>query len=438
MLTTKEEKNLTAEDKNFASRDKRARGLAAMGLVTRAGDRFHVATPSLRGRGTHYEVWRDAAGRVRCSCLEFEENQTEDASYRCEHILAVKHSLRAKNTEAATKQVSSAPASTVEPSTVEAAQTPKHNTSASEKREREARFGRERNEKHEQPNADADASLAQNENQKEHEMKNQKFNQAKQTNANAASFAFEAEREFNETAHTEGEETMNHQHSNNNAPTVVPFAFVNTLKQLRQPIDPKFVKTREGWTDRSGNRHLVEYVEWHTVADLLDRVCPTWSHAVRDIKQLGETVAVIAAITIDGVTREGIGTGRADSETGIKKAEHDALKRAAVKFGIARELYQRESEVIESDGAVATTSFGDARELPKDPVAKSLNDLVTPKQLAMIRALGREAGIDTEEACQALLDCRTDELSKRAASSFIDHLKEMSQEAASAGVRRAS
>jgi hypothetical protein len=31
-------------------RDKRAQGIAAMGLVTREGDHFRVATPSLRGR----------------------------------------------------------------------------------------------------------------------------------------------------------------------------------------------------------------------------------------------------------------------------------------------------------------------------------------------------------------------------------------------------
>ncbi len=132
---------------------------------------------------------------------------------------------------------------------------------------------------------------------------------------------------------------------------VVPLAFTNTLRALRQQVDPHMIKTREGWTDRSGNKHTVDYVEWHAVADILDRVTPTWQHAVRDVKQIGDMVAVTAAITIDGVTREGVGTGTAESEMGIKKAEHDALKRAAVKFGIARELYQRESDVIEKEGA---------------------------------------------------------------------------------------
>jgi len=213
--------------------------------------------------------------------------------------------------------------------------------------------------------------------------------------------------------------------------SVVPLAFTNTLRALKQQVDPAVVKTREGWTDRQGNLHMVEYVEWHAVADILDRVVPNWQHAVRNVTQIGDMVAVTAAITIDGVTREGVGTGTAESEMGIKKAEHDALKRAAVKFGIARELYQRESEVIEKEGTAPQSQF------PRDPLAKSMADLVTPKQLGMIRALAREAGVDVEEECQSVLRCKTDELSKRAASSFIDHLKGLQQEAAS-GMRRAS
>jgi len=212
---------------------------------------------------------------------------------------------------------------------------------------------------------------------------------------------------------------------------VVPLAFTNTLRVLRQPVDPKLIKTREGWTDRNGNKHMVEYVEWHAVADILDRVAPTWSHSVRGIVQIGDMVAVTAAISIDGVTREGVGTGTADNETGIKKAEHDALKRAAIKFGIGRELYQRESEVIEQTGSAPQNEF------PRDPLAKSMGDLVTPKQLGMIRALAREAGVDPDEESQSVMRVRTEELSKRAASSFIDHLKGL-QNQQTFEVRRAS
>lgn len=66
---------------------------------------------------------------------------------------------------------------------------------------------------------------------------------------------------------------------------------------------------------------------------------------------------------------------------------------------------------------------------PFDPLAKTMADLVTPKQLGLIRHLAREAGVDPEEECRHTLRCKTDELSKRAASGFIDHLKSLQGEA---------
>ncbi|HEY1403107.1 MAG TPA: SWIM zinc finger family protein [Pyrinomonadaceae bacterium] len=380
----------TTTDKKAIMRDKRAQGIAAMGLVTREGDRFRVTTPSLRGKRSSYEVWRDDAGKVRCSCLEFEEQSVEDPTFRCEHVLAVKHSLLAKNSEAVTKQQ---PQTAARAAATETAETPNTNSTASEKRARPVeapqadaatpRFGREQDEP-ETTNAGGEvaatafaptvSSLADHKQEEEQEEMSKR--QA--------------------TAVSEPEDDLDfvtaEEHAALSAGTpVVPLAFTNTLRTLRQPIDPKFIKTREGWRDRNGNTHMVEYVEWHMVADFLDRVVPTWSHSVRGIVQIGDMVAVTVAISIDGVTREGIG----------------------------RELYQRESEVIEQTGSAPQNEF------PRDPLAKSMGDLVTPKQLGMIRALAREAGVDVEEECQAVLRCRTEELSKKAASSFIDHLKNL-------------
>ncbi|MBK8304950.1 MAG: hypothetical protein IPK98_16735 [Chloracidobacterium sp.] len=126
------------------------------------------------------------------------------------------------------------------------------------------------------------------------------------------------------------------------------------------------IRQRAGRRDRDGNVHMVEYVEWHTVADILDDNAPNWAHTVKDIRSIGDIVTVTVAITIDGVTREGIGTGKAISETGIKKAEHDALKRAAVKFGIARELYKKEFDAIEQTDDPA----GFEPKAMTDPIAK--------------------------------------------------------------------
>jgi hypothetical protein len=442
-MTTATATTTTNTDKKAIMRDKRAQGIAAMGLVTREGDRFRVTTPSLRGKRSSYEVWRDDAGKVRCSCLEFEEQSVEDTQFRCEHILAVKHSLLARNTEAVTKQQPQthvARAAATKPAEKTPADT---NTTASEKRAAQV----------ESQQADNDTVAASTRFEREQ-------NESKETSTEAGSepataFAPPALNSLADHRQEEEQEEMSNrkataviepeddlefvtaeEHAAAAAVTtsapVVPLAFTNTLRTLRQPIEPKFIKTREGWRDRNGNTHMVEYVEWHTVADLLDRVAPTWSHSVRGIVQIGDMVAVTAAISIDGVTREGVGTGTADNETGIKKAEHDALKRAAIKFGIGRELYQRESEVIEQTGSAPQSEF------PRDPLAKSMGDLVTPKQLGMIRALAREAGVDVEEECQQVLRCRTEELSKKAASSFIDHLKNLQGGEQQQPMRRAS
>lgn len=422
-------------DKKALMRDKRAQGIAAMGLVNREGDRFRVTTPTLRGRRASYEVWRDDAGRVRCTCLEFEEQTATEPRYRCEHILAVKHAVLNKSTEAAVKQSppvkTSAPQAqgatpdsrtAAVPDTTTQPASEKHGEAAAEVKapRKTPRFVREQNEQPEVSGATVEIVAAAE-------------TQERSLADNEETEEFEMTRKA--TAHQPADEqdfiTAEEYEQQEMAP-VVPLSFAKTLSTLKSPVDPRLIKTREGWRDRNGNQHMVEYVEWHTVADILDRVAPTWSHSVRGIVQIGDMVAVTAAINIDGVTREGVGTGTADNETGIKKAEHDALKRAAIKFGIARELYQRESEIIESSGAGPQPG-----DFPKDPLAKSMADLVTPKQLGMIRALAREANVDPDEESQSIMRVRTEELSKRAASSFIDHLKGLGREQ-TFEVRRAS
>lgn len=206
--------------------------------------------------------------------------------------------------------------------------------------------------------------------------------------------------------------------------------FSTTLKELRKTVDPNLVRQRAGRRDRNGQTQMVEYVEWHTVADILDEHAPNWGHSIKDIRPIGDIITVTVAITIDGVTREGIGTGRVASETGIKKAEHDALKRAAVKFGIARELYKREFDSIDGEEPIAAAPAVAAEPAPEprrfeDSVAKTMGDLVTTKQLSMIRAIAREGDIDAAKECMDVMKCSVSELSKRAASELIDHLQNM-------------
>jgi hypothetical protein len=209
--------------------------------------------------------------------------------------------------------------------------------------------------------------------------------------------------------------------------------FSSTLKELRKTVDPNLIRQRAGRRDRQGNVHMVEYVEWHTVADILDETAPNWGHTVKDIRSIGEIVTVTVAITIDGVTREGIGTGRAINETGIKKAEHDALKRAAVKFGIARELYKREFDSIDQE---ENAPIAEQPKVAIDPVAQTLGEMLTGKQLNMIRALAREAKVNADSECAEVMKCSVTELSRRAASDLIEHLQDLQRNRVAA-MRRA-
>ena len=212
--------------------------------------------------------------------------------------------------------------------------------------------------------------------------------------------------------------------------------FSATLRELRKNVDPNLVKQREGGRDRNGNVQIVEYVEWHTVADILDETAPNWAHAVKDFRQIGDFMIVTVAITIDGVTREGIGTGLAHNEIGIKKAEHDALKRAAVKFGIARELYKKESDEFQRE---AVELRSDIEDFPSDPIARSLGELVSARQLGMIRAIARELKLDADQECDQVLHCSPDQLTKEAASSLIRHLQEKRRDSSvTPPLRRAS
>ncbi|HXG94055.1 MAG TPA: Rad52/Rad22 family DNA repair protein [Blastocatellia bacterium] len=194
--------------------------------------------------------------------------------------------------------------------------------------------------------------------------------------------------------------------------TVEAREFEEIVAALSEPLPDSLVKQRIGWRDSSGEERWVDYIEWYTAADILDRVCPDWSHEVRDIKVIGDLVAVTAAITIKGVTRCGIGVDSALDERGIKGAEHDALKRAAVKFGLARYLYSRGTK---------------SRKAPigneiKPAGAKDAGS-VTEKQLSAIYAIAKAKSLDARLESKSLFRCEPEQLSRNAASELIDHLR---------------
>ncbi|MEO8574640.1 MAG: Rad52/Rad22 family DNA repair protein, partial [Pyrinomonadaceae bacterium] len=299
--------------------EKRAKALASMGLVVRTGDHFVVSSASVRGDKKSCEVRRNGIGAVVCNCGDFEQSDAAGSPIRCEHILAVKFALVKKNTEASVRR----PRKSTETSSIEPIDDKTINTES------------RKSERGEQTNVNVSANKAANRHAAPKTAVRDRLEDTQGDKVMKRTNLKEAEAAVLDPA----EETF--------ADRSNVLEFSATLRELKKHVDPNLVKQREGWRDRNGNVQMVDYVEWHTVADILDEAAPNWAHTVKDIRQIGDLMTVTVAITIDGVTREGIGTGVAQSEMGIKKAEHDALKRAAVKFGIARELYKKESEAID-------------------------------------------------------------------------------------------
>jgi hypothetical protein len=115
------------------------------------------------------------------------------------------------------------------------------------------------------------------------------------------------------------------------------------LEILSKPFDPKEVEVKIQAVNRDRTRaQVVAYVDARTVLDRLDEaVGPTgWSDSYEVLTNGtdGEgrrLVEVKCTLTVLGVSKEDVGEG--DS---LKAAFSDALKRAAVKFGVGRYLYR--------------------------------------------------------------------------------------------------
>src|SRR5678816_4922545 len=97
---------------------------------------------------------------------------------------------------------------------------------------------------------------------------------------------------------------------------------------------------------------FVAYIEANTVRERLDSVVPGEWDLTLELLPILTTVdadepgcSFKARLQILGVIREDVGTGR-----DYKQAATDAFKRAAVRFGIAHELYAYGQNWVELDG----------------------------------------------------------------------------------------
>lgn len=134
---------------------------------------------------------------------------------------------------------------------------------------------------------------------------------------------------------------------------------------LRKPFDPKEI----GQLPRAGIK--LDYVGHAAVTNRLLEVDPEWTwepmgfteNGLPFIKVSGSEVVLWIKLTVCGVTRLGVGSVSSTARDPEKQLIGDAIRNAAMRFGVALDLWSKE-ELSHDDGPPA------AKPAAKKPAAK--------------------------------------------------------------------
>lgn len=200
-----------------------------------------------------------------------------------------------------------------------------------------------------------------------------------------------------------------------------PKSYAELQAALLEPTPKHLIKTKE----QGGAK--IPFLNITDAHDLLDeRVGPgNWAVRILD----GRQVSMQYVITVRALIFAQDGTFEQDS-TGFEEIDLDkfgdtssnayamAVKRAFELHGLCRDLWRGEAKPARERGDQERALIR-----PSNPVAASVSDLATPKQLGMAKSLLEPKGRELEEFCYEALGCKSDEISKKAASYLIDLAK---------------
>ena len=131
------------------------------------------------------------------------------------------------------------------------------------------------------------------------------------------------------------------------AQTVEPHGSPRPIREiitdLSKPVNPQRLKQRQ-----QGGKTLT-YLPWYQAVRYLDKYAPGWSYEIRSITQIGNNLVMVARITIPCAEGEVYREASAleviedpkrygDAATNCESA---ALRRAAAKFGLCLNLYDK-------------------------------------------------------------------------------------------------
>jgi hypothetical protein len=111
----------------------------------------------------------------------------------------------------------------------------------------------------------------------------------------------------------------------------------SAIPELRRPFTVAAVKFKPQSVTKTGKTICVAYIDARLASERLNHVCPdAWSDSYRPV-QGGQ---MWCDLTVYGITRSDVGEGQG------KALVSDALKRAAVKFGVGVSLYAVPSMIL--------------------------------------------------------------------------------------------
>lgn len=112
------------------------------------------------------------------------------------------------------------------------------------------------------------------------------------------------------------------------------------IKDLSKPIPQRFLEVKQ-----KGGRDIF-FISWHNATKLLDYYAPGWQFEVKEIQNVAGQIVYTVRIGItclEGtIWREATGNEEEEKEQfggAFVASESQALRRAAAKFGLGRDLY---------------------------------------------------------------------------------------------------
>jgi hypothetical protein len=126
-------------------------------------------------------------------------------------------------------------------------------------------------------------------------------------------------------------------------PESSPRSINDIIADLSKPVNPRRLKQRT-----QGGRTL-DYIPWYQAVRYLDRYAAGWRYEIRSVSEVGDNLVMTVRITIpcaEGeVWREASALEKIEDAKrygdAATNAESAALRRAAAKFGLCLNLYDK-------------------------------------------------------------------------------------------------